>query len=155
MRFLVSAGIDAQHIPYKGADAVTEIVAGRVDFGAQLFTTTLPLLKDGKLVALAVSAPKRTSIMPEVPTTIEAGLKSDSVYPFYTGIFVPAKTPRAIVEKLHQESMKALQAPSLQERFKTLGVEAMPMTQEQFEAFFRQDVAAAEAVAKAAKIAPQ
>ena len=76
VRFLVSAGIEAQHIPFKGAaEAVTEVMTGRADFSPQIFTTTLPLLRDGKLVALAVSAPKRTSIMPEVPTTIEAGLE--------------------------------------------------------------------------------
>ena len=102
-------------------------MTGRADFSPQIFTTTLPLLRDGKLVALAVSAPKRTSIMPEVPTTVEAGLKADSIYPFYSGFFVPAKTPRAVVEKLHQEAVKALQAPAVQERLKTLGVEPMPM----------------------------
>ena len=118
-------------------------MTGRADFSPQIFTTTLPLLRDGKLVALAVSAPKRTSIMPEVPTTVEAGLKADSIYPFYSGFFVPSKTPRAIVEKLHQEAVKALQAPAVQERLKTLGVEPMPMNLEQFDKFFRDDVAAA------------
>jgi tripartite-type tricarboxylate transporter receptor subunit TctC len=156
VRFLVSAGIEAQHIPFKGAaEAVTEVMTGRADFSPQIFTTTLPLLKDGKLQALAVSAPKRTSIMPEVPTTMEAGLKADSIYPFYSGFFVPAKTPRAIVDKLYQESVKALQAPAVQERFKTLGVEPLPMTVEQFDKFFRDDVAEAAALVKSAKIPTQ
>ncbi len=156
MRFLVSAGIEAQHIPFKGAaEAVTEVMTGRADFSPQIFTTTLPLLRDGKLVALAVSSPKRTSIMPEVPTTIEAGLKSDSVYPFYSGFFIPSKTPRAVAEKLHQEAVKALQAPMVQERMKTLGVEPMPMNLEQFSKFFRDDVAAADALVKTAKIPTQ
>ncbi len=156
VRFLVSAGIEAQHIPFKGAaEAVTEVMTGRADFSPQIFTTTLPLLKDGKLQALAVSAPKRTSIMPEVPTTMEAGLKADSIYPFYSGFFVPAKTPRAIVDKLYQESVKALQAPAVQERLKTLGVEPLPMTVEQFDKFFRDDVAEAAALVKSAKIPTQ
>ena len=156
VRLLVSAGIEAQHIPFKGAaEAVTEVMTGRADFSPQIFTTTLPLLSDGKLVALAVSAQKRTSIMPEVPTTVEAGLKSDSVYPFYSGFFVPAKTPRAVVEKLHQEAVKALQAPAVQERFKTLGVEPMPMNLAQFDKFFREDVAEAAALVKTAKIPTQ
>jgi len=156
VRFLVSAGIEAQHIPFKGAaEAVTEVMTGRADFSPQIFTTTLPLLRDGKLVALAVSAQKRTSIMPEVPTTIEAGLKADSVYPFYSGFFMPAKTPRAVVEKLHQEAVKALQAPAVQDRLKTLGVEPLPMNLEQFDKFFRDDVAAAAALVKTAKIPTQ
>ena len=156
VRLLLSAGIEAQHIPFKGAaEAVTEVLTGRVDFSPQIFTTTLPLLRDGKLVALAVSAPKRTAIMPEVPTTIEAGLKSDSVYPFYSGFFVPSKTPRAVVEKLHNETVKALQSPAVQERLKTLGVEPMPMNLEQFAKFFREDVAEAAAVVKAGNIPTQ
>jgi tripartite-type tricarboxylate transporter receptor subunit TctC len=155
-RLSVSAGIQAQHIMFRGAaEAVTEIVAGRVDFSPQIFTTTLPLIRDGKLMALAVSAHKRTSVMPEVPTTIEAGLTADSVYPFYSGIFVPANTPRDIIDKLHRETAKALQAPAVKERFATLGVEPMPMTREQFDKFFRDDVAAALALVKAAKIPTQ
>ncbi len=155
-RLSVSAGIAAQHITYRGAaEAVTEIVAGRVDFSPQLPTTTLPLLRDGKLVALAVSAHKRAAVMPEVPTTLEAGLKADSVYPFYSGLFLPAKTPRPIVERLHREAVQALQAPAVRERLTTLGVEAMPMNLEQFDKFFREDVAAAVALVKAAKIPTQ
>src|SRR5262249_47639352 len=85
LRLLASAKFEAQHIPYKGAaEAVTEVVAGRADFSVQLFATTLSLLKEGKLVALAVSSATRTAIMPNVPTTIEAGLPPDSVYPFYS-----------------------------------------------------------------------
>jgi tripartite-type tricarboxylate transporter receptor subunit TctC len=152
----VSAGIQAQHVPYKGAaEAVTEIVAGRIDFSPQLPTTTLPLINDGKLIALAVSAHKRISTMPKVPTTIEAGLKADSVYPFYSGLFLPAKTPRNIVERFRQEAAKAIQAPEVQARFAKLGVEPMPMNLEEFARFFREDVAAAQALVKAANIQRQ
>src|SRR5258708_5912923 len=85
-RLLVSAGITAQHIPFRGAaEAVTEVVAGRADFSVQLATTTVALINEGKLAALAVSANKRTALMPQVPTMIEAGLRADSVYPFYSG----------------------------------------------------------------------
>jgi tripartite-type tricarboxylate transporter receptor subunit TctC len=155
-RLRVSAGIEAQHIAFKGAaEAVTEVVAERIDFSPQLFTTTLPLLRDGKLMALAVSANKRTSVMPEVPTTIEAGLAADSVYPFYSGLFLPAKTPRDIVEKLQREAAKALQAPAVQARFTTLGVEPMAMTLDEFAKFVRDDVDAAVTLVKAAKIPTQ
>jgi tripartite-type tricarboxylate transporter receptor subunit TctC len=152
-RLLVSAGITAQHIPFKGAaEAVTDVVAGRSDFSPQLPTTTLPLINAGKLHPLAVSAQRRASSLPSVPTTIEAGLPNDSVYPFYSGMFVPAKTPRPIVERLHQEVVKALATPAVQERFVKLGVEPMPMTLEQFDAFFKSDVNAALQLVKAAKI---
>lgn len=155
-RLRISAGFTAQHIPFRGAaEAVTEVVAERADFSAQLPTTTLPLIGEGKLMALAVSAGKRATSMPQVPTTIEAGLAADSVYPFYSALFLPAKTPRAIVDKLHQEAAKAMQVPAVQERFKQLGVEAMPMTVGQFEKFFKDDVEAAVALVKAANIPKQ
>jgi len=155
-RLLISAGFTAQHIPFRGAaEAVTEVVAGRADFSAQLPSTTLQLIGEGKLAALAVSADKRAASMPQVPTTIEAGLAADSIYPFYSGLFLPAKTPRAIVEKLHQEAAKAMREPSVQERFKQLGVEAMPMTVAEFEKFFKDDVDAAVALVKAANIPRQ
>jgi tripartite-type tricarboxylate transporter receptor subunit TctC len=155
-RLSASAGFKAQHVPYRGAaEAVTEIVAGRIDFSPQLPTTTLPLVREGKLVALAVSAHKRASVFPNVPTTIEAGLKADSVYPFYSGFFLPAKTPRAIVEKLHAETAKALQAPAVKERFTALGVEPMPMNLAEFGKFFREDVAAALELVKTANIPRQ
>jgi tripartite-type tricarboxylate transporter receptor subunit TctC len=152
----VSAGITAQHVPFKGAaEAVTEVVAGRIDFSPQLPTTTLPLINEGQLIALAVSAHKRIASLPNVPTTIEAGLPESSVYPFYSGLFLPAKTPRAIVDRLQQEAAKALHSPEVQERFATLGVEPMPMTTEQFATFFGNDVAASQALVKAANIPRQ
>jgi tripartite-type tricarboxylate transporter receptor subunit TctC len=155
-RLRVAGKFEAQHIPFKGAaEAVTEVVAGRVDFSMQLFTTTLPLLREDKLSALAVSAHKRSSVLPEVPTMIEAGLPTDSVHPFYSGLFVPANTPRHIVEKLHRETAKALEAPAVKERLATLGVEPMAMTLEEFDKFFREDVAATSTLARAANIPAQ
>ena len=155
-RLRASAGFDAQHIPFKGAaEAVTEVVAGRIDFSVQLFTTTLSLIRDGQLAALAVSAEKRASILPDVPTTIEAGLPPDSVYPFYSALFLPAATPRDIVDKLQRETAAALKVPAVQAQFKQLGVEAMPMSQAEFTKFFRDDVAANAALVKAAKIPTQ
>jgi tripartite-type tricarboxylate transporter receptor subunit TctC len=155
-RLRSSAGFEAQHIPFKGAaEAVTDIVAERADFSVQLTATTLPLIRDGKLVPLAVSAHKRLSSLPDVPTTIETGLPPESVYPFYTGVYLPAGTPREVVEKLNREIAKALQTPAVQARFAQLGVESMPGTPEEFAKFFRDDVASTVALAKAAKIPTQ
>src|SRR5436305_2427874 len=155
-RLRASAGFEAQHIPFKGAaEAVTDVVAERSDFSVQLPATTLPLLKDGKLAALAVSAEKRASLMPEVPTTIEAGLPRSSVYPFYTGVYLPAKTPHDIIEKLAAEIGKALREPAVQARLATLGVEPMPMMQAEFAQFLHEDIDANVALVKAAKIPTQ
>ena len=155
-RLRVSAGFDAQHIPTKGAvEAATEILSGRVDFSVSTSSTTLPLIHEGKLVALAVSALKRSAVVPNVPTTVETGLRADSVYPFYSALYLPAKTPRDIVEKLHREVAKALQTPAVQERFAKLGIEPMPMDVEQFGKFFRDDVASNVALVKAAKLPTQ
>ncbi len=155
-RLRFSAGFGAQHIPFKGAaEAVTDVVAGRSDFSVQLPATSLPLIKDGRLAALAVSAHKRAAMLPDTPTTLEAGLKDDSIYPFYSAVFVPSKTPRAVVDRLHAETRKALQTPAVQARFKQLGVEPMPGSQEEFAKFFRDDVNGAVALAKTAKITPQ
>ena len=155
-RLRTTAGFEAQHIPFKGAaEAVTDVVADRSDFSVQLTATTLPLIRDGKLVPLAVSSHKRVSSLPDVPTTIEAGLPPESVYPFYTGVYVPAGTPREVVDKLYREIVKALGAPAVQARFVQLGVEPMPGTPEEFAKFFRDDVASTVALAKAAKIPMQ
>jgi tripartite-type tricarboxylate transporter receptor subunit TctC len=155
-RLRVAGGFEAQHLPFKGAaEAVTDVVADRSDFSVQLTATTLPLIRDGKLVPLAVSAHKRIPALPDTPTTVELGLPPESVYPFYTGIYVPANTPPAIVDRLHREIAKALEAPAVQARFATLGVQPMPGTPEQFAKFFHDDVAATVSLAKAAKIQAQ
>ena len=93
--------------------------------------------------------------MPNVPTTIEAGLSADSIYPFYTGFFLPAKTPREIVEKLHAEAAKAIKSPEVQARFAKLGVEPLPMKIDEFGKFFRDEVSGTVALAKAAGIKQQ
>ena len=127
-RLRASAGFEAQHIPFKGAaEAVTDVIAGRSDFSVQLTSTTVPQIREGTLTALAVSAHKRIALLPDVPTTIEAGLPAQSVYPFYTGLYLPAKTPREIVDRLQQETAKALEAPAVKARLATLGVEPMPL----------------------------
>jgi tripartite-type tricarboxylate transporter receptor subunit TctC len=152
-RLRVAAGFEAQHIPFKGAqDSLTEIMSGRVDFSVQTFTSTLPHIRQGKLLALAVSAHDRSSAMPDVPTVIEAGLSPDSVHPFYSALFVPAKTPRDIVEKLHRETAKALEVAAVRERLALLGVEPMPMNLDELGKFFTEDVAANVVLANAAKI---
>jgi tripartite-type tricarboxylate transporter receptor subunit TctC len=153
-RLRLAAGFQAQQIPFKGApEAITEVLAGRVDFFFSPILPALPLLKEGKLVALGVSSTKRASVLPDVPTTIEAGYP-DSDFNFWIGMFVPAHTPQAIVDRLHDETAKALQIKSVQDRFARLGSESMPMTQREFDAFVHKEIETDAALVKAAGIQP-
>jgi tripartite-type tricarboxylate transporter receptor subunit TctC len=141
-RFRLSAGIEAQHVPFRGPnEAFTELMAGRIDFYFLPLAPALPLVKEGQLTALAVSSEKRALALPDVPTTTELGLK-DSTFLFWTGVFLPVKTPRDIVAKLHEETRKALLVPAVQERIARTGNEPMPMSVEEFEKFFTADVIA-------------
>jgi tripartite-type tricarboxylate transporter receptor subunit TctC len=151
-RLRLAAGFEAQHIPFKGAmEAFTEVMTGRVDICFFPIAPALPLIKDGKLAALAVSTSKRTSALPEVPTTIEAGV-AESSYDFWVGLFAPAKTPRAILLRIHQETERALQVNAVHERLQKLGVEPMPMSIETFDAYFRNDVAVHAKIVQSARI---
>ena len=141
-RLSLSAHFQAQHIPFKGSpEAVTEVLGGRVDFYLCPVAPVLSLIDDGKLVALAVSAAKRATALPQVPTMAEAGL-TDAAYEFWVGLYLPAKTPRDIIVKLHEEVDQALQVVSVREHLAKLGVEPMPMSLDEFGAYFRNDVAA-------------
>ena len=115
-RLRFSAGFDGVHVPFRGMpEVLTEVMTGRVDFCFSTIASALPFIRDGKLLALAVSTPKRSSALPNVPTTIELGYKN-SDYTFWNGLFLPAKTPREIVDKLHQEARKAANSPAVVEK---------------------------------------
>src|SRR4030088_2296351 len=98
-KFRLAAGIEATHVPYRGgAEVITDILGARIDFYFCPLATALPLIREGQVRALVVSTPKRVADLPDVPTPEEAGLKgADSAIWF--GVFVPAKTPRAIVDR--------------------------------------------------------
>jgi tripartite-type tricarboxylate transporter receptor subunit TctC len=112
------------------------------------------LIRDGRLVALAVSSTERSADLPDVPTTIEAGYK-DSEYNFWFGMFAPAKTPRPIVEQLHAEAAKALADPAVKEKLAKLGVQPMPKTPQQFDDYVRMELEQNAALVKAAGIEVQ
>jgi tripartite-type tricarboxylate transporter receptor subunit TctC len=154
-RFRISAGIEAQHIPFRGAtEGLTEIMAGRVDFYLAPIPSVLAQIKEGKVVALAVSATRKSAVLPDVPTTTELGLV-DSAYSLYAGLYAPAKTARDIIGRIHQEIEKALSVPAVQERMRTLGAEPMPMSQEEFDKYFRADVEGNVKLVEAARIPKQ
>jgi tripartite-type tricarboxylate transporter receptor subunit TctC len=154
-RLRLSAGFEAQQIPFRGApEAQTEVMAGRVDFFFSPVLVAQPLIKSGHLLGLAVSSSKRASALPDVPTTIEAGYP-DSDYDFWIGFFLPAKTPRDIVERLYQEIRKAKENPDVKAKLAALGGEPMDMTPAQYNDYIRQAVEMNRALAKAAGIKPQ
>jgi tripartite-type tricarboxylate transporter receptor subunit TctC len=151
-RFRLGAGIQTVNIPFKGSpEALTEIVTGRVDVYFCPVNAVLPLLKDGKLVALAVGSTKRSLALPELPTTLEAGVPG-SDYNFWVGMFAPAKTPRDVINRLYQETAKALRAPDVREKMARLGAEPMDYNPEQFNAYIRDEIASNAALVKAAGI---
>jgi tripartite-type tricarboxylate transporter receptor subunit TctC len=153
-RFRLSAGIDAVHIPFKGgAEAMSEVMAGRVDFFFGPVGLVLPHVREGKLAALVVNGAARAAALPEVPTTREAGF-ADAEYPIWFGLFLPARTPREIVDRLHDETLKALQSPVLRQKLAALGVDPMPMAPNAFDAHVRQEIALNALLVKAIGIRP-
>jgi tripartite-type tricarboxylate transporter receptor subunit TctC len=153
-RFRISAGYEAQHIPFKGgAEALTEVIAGRVEYYFCPIATALPHIRDGKLLGLAVSSPKRASALPDVPTTLESGF-ADSDYTFWIGVFAPAKTPKEIVDRLNREMATAVAAPAVREKLGVLGVELMPMTPSEFDAHVKGEIVRYATFAKAAGLKP-
>jgi tripartite-type tricarboxylate transporter receptor subunit TctC len=154
-KFNVAAGIKSQHVPFKGpVEALTEVMAGRIDYYFLPIAPALALIKDGKVTALAVSSDKRAPSLPDVPTTAEIGYPK-AAYAFWNGAFVPAKTSSDVITKLHTEISKAVAEPAIRERLAKLGVEPLNMTQPEFQKYFEADVKDTDALAKAAGIERQ
>jgi tripartite-type tricarboxylate transporter receptor subunit TctC len=151
-RLLMAAGVKAQHVPFKGGpEALTEIMAGRVDFYFVPLPPARGLIAGKKVDALAVSSAARAKALPSVPTTIEAGYPN-SEYNFWIGMFLPVKTPAAIATRLHEETVKALKNPAVIARLDKAGAEPMPMTPKEFDAFVRKEIDLNAVLVKAAGI---
>ncbi len=151
-KFRLAAGIEAVHIPYKGgAEALADIIAGRVDFYFCPISTALPFIADGRVAALAVSTPMRASDLPDVPTTVEAGYAQSDMTAWY-GVFMPAKTPRAIIDRFHQAGSKVLATPATRQKLRQLVVDPMPMTPAEMDRFVAGEIAATGRLIKAAGI---
>ncbi|HXF89738.1 MAG TPA: tripartite tricarboxylate transporter substrate-binding protein [Xanthobacteraceae bacterium] len=149
-RLRLAAGFKATHVPFRGGpEALTEVMTGRVDFMCIGISSGLPLVRDGKLLALAVNTPKRSVALPNVPTTLEAGYPN-SEYVFWMGILAPAKTPRPIIDRLHAETMKALENPVVKQKFAPQGIEPMPLKPAEFDELIKKEVAANIELVKAA-----
>ncbi|HVF64138.1 MAG TPA: tripartite tricarboxylate transporter substrate binding protein [Casimicrobiaceae bacterium] len=139
--FKTMTGVDIQHVPYKGSPpALADVVGGNVAITFDNITTAWPLVKGGKLRALAVTTAQRSSVAPDVPTLAEAGLAGYEVGS-WQGVFAPAGTPPDIVRRLNAEIVKIMNAPDVRERLIGLGAEPAPNTPEQFQAMVRSEVA--------------
>jgi tripartite-type tricarboxylate transporter receptor subunit TctC len=151
-KFRLSAGFEAVHVPYKGgAEALTDILGGRIDFYFCPISTALAFIRDGQVLALVVSTPTRAADLPAVPTTLEAGYpNSDST--IWYGVFMPARTPRDIVERFHAVGAKLLATPAMRQKLKQLAVDPMLLTPSDMDRFVADEIAANGKLIKAAGI---
>ena len=135
-------------MPFRGpGEALTEVVSGRIDYYFIPLAAGISLVQGGKLKALAVSTPKRSPLMPDVPTIAEAGYP-DAEYLFWGGLFVPSKTPPAIVRRLYDEGRKALEVPTVQSALTKVGYEPLRLNSAEFQKFFTDDLNQTVALAK-------
>lgn len=149
-RFLRAAGFKATHIPFRGGpEALSEVMAGRVDFCLLGISSSLGLIRSGQLLPLAVSTMRRSPALPDVPTTTEAGFPN-SDYTFWNGLLVPAKTPRPIVDRLHEEVAFALTQPTVKAKFAPQGVDPLPLSPKEFDAMIAKEIASNIELARAA-----
>lgn len=138
--FKSMAGVEMQHIPYKGSPpALQDVMGGQVSMTFDNITTAWPLAKGGKLRALAVTTAKRSPIAPDVPTLAEAGLAGYEIGS-WQGVFAPAGTPSPIVRRLNTEIVKIINSPDVQEKLLGLGAEPVANTPEEFAALVKAEV---------------
>ena len=142
--------LNAVHVPFKGTpEALTEIIVGRVDYYFCPVSAVLPMIANGMLTALAMGSSRRSAALPDLPTTIEAGIPN-SDYNFWVGMFAPAKTPHGIVDRLYEETAKTLSAKAVRDSMVTLGAEPMPMRPAEFNSYIRNEIVTNAALVKAA-----
>src|SRR5262249_11040037 len=118
-----TAGIRTVHVPYKGgAEVMTDVVSGRIDYGVVPMPPSVPLVKSGRALGLALTTGKRSSALPDVPTVAESGLPG-YVYDGWFGVFPPSKVPAAIINKLATEVARILALPDVRDRIQSIGME--------------------------------
>jgi len=133
--FKDAAGVDITHVPYKGsAAALVDLVSGQVQMSFDTMPSVIGQIKAGKLRPLAVTSPQRNAQLPQVPTTAEAGLSGVEISAWY-GIYMPASTPKAVVQKVHDEVNKVIAMPETKTRLEAVGAELRPMAQADFASF--------------------
>ena len=146
------AGVRLNHVPYRGSGpAMTDLVSGTIPLMVDSSASALPQVRAGRAVALAVASEQRSPLMPDVPTSAEAGVPG-VVAMGWNGIFAPARTPPAIVQRVHADANAILSDPAVQARFAELGAETTVGSQEAFQAFVVEELAKWRLVAQAANV---
>ena len=139
--FRLAAGFAATHVPFRGTpEGMTEVVAGRIDTYPAPAVNAISLSKEGKISSLGVSSTRRLPLMPDVATLAELGLPK-ATYNFWVGAFLPAKTPKPIVERLNREVVAALKVKEVADKIIALGGDPNPMTSAEFDDFVRKEIA--------------
>jgi tripartite-type tricarboxylate transporter receptor subunit TctC len=133
------AGVEMTHVPYKGAaPAMNDLIGGQIQLMFDNLASSLGQIKAGKVRALAVTTARRTELAPDLPTIAESGLPGFDINTWF-GLFVPAGTPQPIVQRLHDEFVKALEAPEVRAKMLALGAEPVGNTPEQFARYIRSE----------------
>jgi tripartite-type tricarboxylate transporter receptor subunit TctC len=153
--FSQAAGINTLHVPYRGGpEVIQDVVAGRTGFAMSSLSTALGHIQANRLVALGVAGTQRSPTAPEIPTIAEQGLK-DVDMSLWFGLWAPAGTPPAVVQKINADLEKALQDPELRSSFAKVAMQPQHMSSVQFAAFVKAEMAKFQQIAKTAKIEPQ
>lgn len=149
------AGIDMQHVPYKGSgQAVIDVVGGQIQLMFSGMSSVMPHVKAGRLRPLAVTGAKRSPAVPDVPTIAESGFPGFSATAWY-GVLAPAKTPKAVVNRLHDEIVHALALPDVKQRLESVGFELVGGTPDQFAAYIKTELKKWDKVVKASGAKPE
>ncbi|MBC7780175.1 MAG: tripartite tricarboxylate transporter substrate binding protein [Proteobacteria bacterium] len=149
------AGVQMVHVPYKGGGpAMLDLIGGNITLSFTTVVAALPHWKAGKLRPIAFTLPQRTALFPDIPTVAESGIPGFSVQNWY-GVFVPAKTPRPIIERLNVEINKALKLPDIIERHNTAGIIPVGSTSEALGKFVREETARFAKLVKEAGLRPE
>ncbi len=153
--FLSMTGIKMTHVPYKGSgQGIIDVLAGQVPVMAPAVPTALAYIKAGRLRALGVSSAKRSNAAPDIPTIAEAGVPGYEATQWF-GILAPVGTPRAIVDRLHRETVRALKEPEVRNRLVADGSDPVGSTPEEFAAYLRSETDKWAKVVKAVGIKPE
>lgn len=154
-KFKLAAGVDFNLISYKGsAEAINDVIGGRVDCYFSPISAGIGFVQGGKLRALATTAAKRSAMLPDVPTVAESGVPGFE-FILWFGLWAPAGTPPAIVNKIHQDFSRALADPAVSNKLAALGNEVMKMSPAEFRKFVRGQIDETARLFKAAGIKPQ
>lgn len=148
-KFRLATSLEGTHVPYKGGpEATTDVIAGRIDYWFPPISIALAAVQEGKVAPIAVTGTKRSGLLPHVPTMIEAGLAGFEVS-FWSGVWVPSKTPDAIVSKLSVDIATAVSSPALRGQLASMGVEPLELSPIAFEKLIRTETEDSVRIVKA------